>query len=115
MRVSTIKYTVQQGLRNIAKNRMFSIASIATMVACIFLFGVFYSLIVNVQGVMRNVEESVPVVVYFEKEATEKQIEKIKKSLTSREDVLEVKYVSGDESWETFQKEYFGEEMLKRI
>lgn len=110
MRVSTIKYTVQQGLRNIAKNRMFSIASIATMVACIFLFGVFYSLIVNVQGVMRNVEESVPVVVYFEKEATEKQIEKIKKSLTSREDVLEVKYVSADEAWEEFQKSYFGED-----
>lgn len=89
---------------------MFSIASIATMVACIFLFGVFYSLIVNVQGVMRNVEESVPVVVYFEKEATEKQIEKIKKSLTSREDVLEVKYVSADEAWEEFQKSYFGED-----
>ena len=25
MRVSTIKYTIQQGLRNIAKNKMFSI------------------------------------------------------------------------------------------
>ncbi len=110
MRFSTIRYTVQQGLRNIAKNRMFSIASIATMVACIFLFGVFYSLIVNVQGVMRNVEESVPVVVYFEKEATEKQIEKIKKNLSSREDVLEVKYVSADEAWEEFQKSYFGED-----
>ena len=45
MRVSTIKYTVEQGLRNIAKNKMFSIASIATMIACIFLFGVFYALI----------------------------------------------------------------------
>lgn len=110
MRVSTVRYTVEQGLRNIAKNKMFSIASIATMVACIFLFGVFYSLIVNVQGVMKNVEESVPVVVYFEKEATDKQIENIKKSLTGREDVLEVKYVSADEAWEEFQKSYFGED-----
>ena len=69
MRISTIKYTVQQGLRNIGKNKMFSIASIATMIACIFLFGVFYSLIVNVQGVMKNVEESLPIVVYFDKDA----------------------------------------------
>ncbi len=110
MRISTIRYTVQQGLRNIAKNKMFSIASIATMVACIFLFGVFYSLIVNVQGVMKNVEESVPVVVYFEKEATDEQVENIKKKLTAREDVLEVKYVSADEAWEEFQKSYFGED-----
>lgn len=110
MRVSTIRYTVQQGLRNIAKNKMFSIASIATMVACIFLFGVFYSLIVNVQGVMKNVEESVPIVVYFEADATEEQIEKIKKNLTARDDVLEVKYVSADEAWEEFSKNYFGED-----
>lgn len=110
MRISTMRYTVQQGLRNIAKNKMFSIASIATMVACIFLFGVFYSLIANVQGVMRNVEESLPIVVYFEKEATDEQIKQIKNKLEQREDVLEVKYVSGDEAWKEFQKVYFGED-----
>lgn len=110
MRVSTIRYTVQQGLRNIAKNKMFSIASIATMVACIFLFGVFYSLIVNVQDVMKNVEESMAIIVYFEEDATEKQIDAIKAKLSAREDVLEVKYVSGDEAWEEFQKDYFGDD-----
>lgn len=110
MRVSTIRYTISQGLRNIAKNKMFSIASIATMVACIFLFGVFYSLIVNIEGVMDNVEESMAIVVYFDEDATEKQMDKIKESLTKRDDVLEVKYVSGDEAWEEFQKEYLGED-----
>ena len=110
MRVSTIKYTIQQGLRNIAKNKMFSIASVATMIACIFLFGVFYSLIVNVQEIMKSVEESMAIIVYFDEDATEKQIDNIKKKLTKREDVLEVKYVSGDEAWEQFQKDYFGED-----
>ena len=110
MRISTIRYTIEQGLRNIAKNKMFSIASIATMIACIFLFGVFYSLIVNIQGVMQNVEESMAIVVYFDEDATEKQIENIKKKLSKRDDVLEVKYVSGEEAWEEFQKDYFGED-----
>ena len=110
MRVSTIKYTVQQGLRNIAKNKMFSIASVATMVACIFLFGVFYSLIANVQGVMKTVEESMAIIVYIDEDATQKQIDAIEKKLSEREDVLEVKYVSGDEAWEQFQKDYFGED-----
>lgn len=110
MRVSTIRYTVQQGLRNIAKNKMFSIASIATMVACIFLFGVFYSLIVNVQGVMKSVEESMAVIVYFDEDATDKQIKAIKEKLSKRDDVLEVKYVSGDEAWEKFQKDYLGDD-----
>ena len=46
MRISTIRYTIEQGLRNIVKDKMFSIASIATMSACIFMFGIFYILIV---------------------------------------------------------------------
>ena len=110
MRLSTIKYTVQQGLRNIAKNKMFSIASVATMVACIFLFGVFYALIANVQEVMRTVEESLPIVVYFDKEATQKDKDNIERNLLQREDVLEVNYISAEEGWDEFKKVYFGED-----
>lgn len=37
MRISSIGYTIKQGFRNIWRNKMFSLASIATMSACIFL------------------------------------------------------------------------------
>ena len=57
MRIGTMRYTVQQGLRNIVKNKMFSIASIATMAACIFLFGIFYSIIINFQYIVEKAEE----------------------------------------------------------
>ena len=110
MRVSTMRYTAEQGLRNIAKNKMFSIASIATMAACIFLFGVFYAFIANVQGVMKNIEESMPVMVYFDEKTTDKQKDKIKDKLSKRDDVIEVKYVSGEEAWEKYKADYFGED-----
>ena len=38
---------MKQGVKNIRRNKMFSVASIATMAACIFLFGLFYSIVVN--------------------------------------------------------------------
>ena len=110
MRVSTIRYTIEQGLRNIVKNKMFSIASIATMAACIFMFGIFYSLIINVQYIVEKAEEGVAIVVFVEEDATEEQLKDIEKKLNAREEVLEVKYVSADEAWEEFQKEYFGED-----
>ena len=47
MRISTIGYSMKQGVKNIRRNKMFSVASIATMAACIFLFGLFYSIVVN--------------------------------------------------------------------
>ena len=109
MRVSTIRYTIAQGLRNIVKNKMFSFASIATMAACIFLFGVFYSIIINFQYIVEKAEESVAVVVFVDEDVTDKQLKSIEKKLSAREEVLEVKYVSAEEAWEDFQKEYFGE------
>ena len=41
MRISTIAYELKQGFKNIARNWMFSLASIVTMAACIFIFGIF--------------------------------------------------------------------------
>lgn len=109
MRVSTVRYTVKQGFRNIVRNKMFSIASIATMVACIFIFGVFYSIITNFQYMVEKAEESVAIVAFVNEDVTDEQLEQIQVAIESVEDVLEVKYVSGDEAWERFQVEYFGE------
>ena len=65
MRISTFFYTLKQGIRNIWKNKIFSLASIATMSACIFLFGLFYSIVVNFQTIVREVESGMAVTVFF--------------------------------------------------
>lgn len=110
MRFGTLRYSVKQGIKNIARNRMFSIASIATMAACIFLFGIFYSIIINFQYIVEKAEESVAIVVFVDEDVTDTQLKAIEKKLNERKEVLEVKYVSADEAWEEFQKEYFGED-----
>lgn len=109
MRFGTLRYSVKQGIRNIARNRMFSIASIATMAACIFLFGIFFSIITNFNYIVEKAEEGVAIVVLFDEDATDKQVEKIGNKLRNFEGVLEVKYVSSDEAWEEFQKSYLGD------
>ncbi len=109
MRVSTIRYTIKQGLRNISRNKMFSVASIATMSACIFLFGVFYSIISNFQYIVEKAEESVAIVVFLDEDVTKKDRDRIEKEISKREEVIEVKYISAEQAWEDFQKEYFGE------
>ena len=47
MRFSTLGYSIKQGVKNIWRNKMFSLASIATMGACIFLFGIFFAVVIN--------------------------------------------------------------------
>ena len=88
---------------------MFSLASIATMSACIFLFGVFFSILVNFQYIIRTAEEGVAITVFFEEDATDEQKQEIGQQLEEHEGVADVRYVSADEAWEEFQKEYFGD------
>lgn len=88
---------------------MFSLASIATMSACIFLFGLFFSILVNFQYIIKSAEEGVAITVFFNDDATEEQKKEIGEQLESRDDVSEVKYVSADDAWSEFQKEYFGD------
>lgn len=88
---------------------MFSLASIATMSACIFLFGLFFSILVNFQYIIKSAEEGVAITVLFNDDATEEQKKEIGEQLESRDDVSEVKYVSSDDAWAEFQKEYFGD------
>ena len=109
MRISTFGYVGKQGVKNIWRNKMFSLASIATMSACIFLFGLFSSILVNFQYIIKSAEEGVPITVFFNDDATEEQKKEIGEQLESRDDVSEVKYVSSDDAWAEFQKEYFGD------
>ena len=109
MRISTFGYVGKQGVKNIWRNKMFSLASIATMSACIFLFGLFFSILVNFQYIIKSAEEGVAITVFFNDDATEEQKKEIGEQLESRDDVSEVKYLSADDAWAEFQKEYFGD------
>lgn len=109
MRISRFGYVGKQGVKNIWRNKMFSLASIATMSACIFLFGLFFSILVNFQYIIKSAEEGVAITVFFNDDATEEQKKEIGEQLESRDDVSEVKYVSSDDAWAEFQKEYFGD------
>ncbi len=109
MRISTLGYVGKQGVKNIWRNKMFSLASIATMSACIFLFGLFFSILVNFQYIIRTAEEGVAITVFFEEDATDEQKQNIGDQLREHEGVADVVYVSADEAWEEFQQQYFGD------
>lgn len=109
MRISTVGYSMKQGVKNIGRNKLFSIASIATMSACIFLFGLFYSIVTNFSYIVEEAEKNVAITVFFEEDATQEQKDAIGEALKKTDGVLEVTYVSAEEAWEGFQDEYFAD------
>ena len=109
MRISTFGYSMKQGVKNIGRNKMFSIASIATMAACIFLFGLFYSIVINLNYIVEKAEEGVAITVFVNDDATQEQKDEIGSQLEQKDGVLEVNYISAEDAWDKFQDDYFGE------
>ena len=107
MRVNTFFYSIQQGFKNIIRNSMFSLASVATMAACIFMFGIFYILVFNVNEMVHDAEESVAITVFFDEGLAEEQIKAIGEDIKNRSEVRETVFVSAEEAWESFKDVYF--------
>lgn len=109
MKISTFFYTIRQGFRNMFRNKWFTLASIATIAACLFLFGLFYSIILNFSNIIQTAEEGVSVTVFFDEGTDENTMEVIGDEIRQRPEVDHIVFVSADEAWENFKVDYLGE------
>ena len=109
MRISTLGFTLKQGIKSIFRNKIFSLATIATIGSCIFLFGLFYAVMVNFQNIVHQVESGVAVTVFFEPDIPDERIVQIGQDIGQRAEVSKVVYVSAEEAWNEFKDDYLGE------
>ena len=109
MRISTFFYTIKQGCINIFRNKWFTLASIATIGACLFLFGLFYAIIANFQNIVKTAQEGVSVTVFFDEGISQERIEEIGTLIDKRPEESKKEFISADEAWEGFKEEYLGE------
>lgn len=109
MRFSTLIYTIKQGVINIFRNKWYSLASMATISACLFMFGIFYSVVANFQHIVKEAQEGVAVTVFFNEDTSDERIAEIGQMIEKRAEVSRVNFVSSDEAWESFKDDYLGE------
>lgn len=109
MRISTLFYTLRQGFRNLFRNKWFTLASIATISACLFLFGLFYAIVTNFQHIVKTAEEGVSVTVFFDEGIDDTRIQEIGDLIQKRPEVSAINFISAEEAWETFSEQYLGE------
>lgn len=110
MKISTIFYSLKQGFINLKRNKLFTLASIGTIAACVFLIGLFYSVLVNLQHIVSNAEKNVSIAIFFNEDATDEQIKAIGDAIKKRAEFGTIRYISPEEAWENYKEEYFADE-----
>ena len=107
MRISSLFYSIKQGLKNIRRNLLFSLASVGTIVSCLFLFGIFYCIIVNFRAAMTDIENTVTISVFFDKGISDDNISLIGEQIRLRKEVNTLDFISADQAWEQYAKEKY--------
>ncbi len=97
MKIRSFRYLAGEGFRNVWVNRLMSIASIGVLCACMILMGVAVLLTANLNKYIGTLQDQNIVMVYFEDEAADVQIDSAIQSIKSIKNVKTAVFVSKEE------------------
>ena len=113
MKIRTLLYSFREGVKGIHRNRMFSLASVGTIAACLFIFGLFFCLVSNFENMMKSAEAGVGITVFFEDGISDGAKKEIGAKISARKEVRDVIYISAEDAWERYKKTSLKPELIE--
>lgn len=102
MKWNTIKYLFKEGILGLWKNRLMALASAGTIVLCLLILGMSYSIAKNIEYIMHQVETQLGISAYVNEEIEEARLTEIAALIKNTPHVNEVTYVSKEDALKTF-------------
>ena len=102
MKWNTIKYLFKEGILGLWKNRLMALASAGTIVLCLLILGMSYSIAKNIEYIMHQVETQLGISAYVNEEIEEARLTEIAALIKNMPHVNEVTYVSKEDALKTF-------------
>ena len=109
MRASSFRYLVKTGVHNLWANRMMTVASVGTLIACLLIVGFAVLFSINVDSIVEYLGQQNEVVVFMQMDTPAEYMATMEEELNSMEGLDEVVYVSSEEGFAEY-KEGLGED-----
>jgi len=113
MRPSSIKYFLKEGFTGLFRNRLMTIASIATVAACIFIVTASVCIVQNLTSVLDQIEDNVGVAVFLEDDLSSEEISNLRDDMMAIDHVTMVTYISPEEALDSIKDEWDAAEILE--
>lgn len=113
MRWNTLKYLFKEGVVGLWKNRTMAIASAGTIILCLLILGVSYSIGNNIEYVLNQLESKFGITAYLKEDLSDARVQQLKAQIEAYEDVLEVTYISKEDALKSFSEGSNDSEMFK--
>ena len=109
MRASSFRYLVKNGIHNLWSNRMMTIASVGTLIACLLIVGFAVLFSINVDSIVEYMGEQNEVVIFMQMDTPLEYMTTMEEELSQVEGLDDVVYVSAEEGFAEY-KEGLGED-----
>ena len=103
MRTSNVTYLVKKGISSIWKNFLMSFASFCILMVSLLLVSCAVLLMMNVNKIMSNIEDTNEITIYLKEDISDKQVEHLKSVLEKNQDITDVKYYSKEQALDDFR------------
>ena len=114
MRYSVLTYLIGEGFSNVFKNKKQAFTAIGTMFLAMLIFGVFFVIGQNLNHFVEQIEKDQAMQVYIKDEATQEQIDTLKKQIMDIDGVNTVEYVSKADALQ-IMKDRMGADLLEAV
>lgn len=105
MRTSNASYLVKKGLASVWKNFIMSFASFSIMMVSLLQISCAVLLVMNLDVVMGNIEETNEITIYVKDGASEDEVEHIRQVLLNNGNLTDIKYYSKEDALEDFRND----------
>ncbi len=106
MRASSFRYLVKNGIKNLWNNRMMTVASVGTLIACLLIVGFAVLFSINVDNIVKFVGEQNEIVVFVDLDAPEGYSDTLQSQLSQMEGLGDITYVSKDQAMDDVINKY---------
>ncbi len=96
----SLSYLTKEGFRNVWVNRLMSVASITVLMACLVMMGSAFMVLVNVDGIMKEIEAENVVMVYLDTDITDAQVQKAGQDILATPNVLRYEFTSKETAFQ---------------
>ena len=105
MRTSNATYLVKKGISSVWKNFLMSFASFSILMVSLLLVSCALLMMMNVNRIMSNIEDTNEITIYLQENVTDKQVEHIKSVLDKNNELTDVRYYSKEEALADFRND----------
>ena len=113
MRPSSIKYFLKEGFTGLFKNRLMSVASIATVALCMSIVIGSVCIVQNLSYALNQIEDNVGVAVFLEDDLTSDEISTLREDMMSIDHVTMVTYISPEEALNSIKDKWDAADILE--